>query len=176
MRSRLAIAVFSLAIIITGLAPVGAQPPDLKPLPFSTWAWDLDKLNCDPVRVVKATYTARELKVVLEFQRNLSFLDEEWTGPRSLRVLVDSYGNALQVRVSPPDIMTERPPFLFLFEDEDGATIVSVRPRFDSEVIGIQGQRLRIVLTLADRPEQEVQFIARKTKKITAVKLNGVYR
>jgi hypothetical protein len=176
MRSLAIAAVFSLAFLIAGFAPVGAQPPVPKPLPFGDWTWDLSKFNHDPVRLVKATYSARELRVVLEFQRNLSFLDEEWTGPRSLRVLVDSYGNALQVRVSPPDIMTERPPYLFLFEDEDGATIAAVRPRFDSEVIGIQGQRLRLVLTLSDRPEQEVQFIARKTKKITVVKLGGVYR
>ena len=176
MRSLAIAAVFSLAFLIAGFAPVGAQPPVPKPLPFGDWTWDLSKFNHDPVRLVKATYSARELKLVLEFRRNLSFLDLEWSGPQGLRVLVDSYGYALQVRVSPPDIMTGRPPFLFLFEDEDGATIASVRPRFDSDVIGIQGQRLRIVLSLSDRPEQEIQYIARKTKKVTAVKLDGVYR
>src|SRR6516162_3896157 len=116
MRWLIAFAIFPVAFFSAALVPVQAGPPGpaVPPsLPFGTWAWDLHKLDSDLVGLVKATYSARELKLVLEFRRNLSFLDLEWSGPQGLRVLVDSYGYALQVRVSPPDIMTGRPPFLF---------------------------------------------------------------
>jgi hypothetical protein len=109
----------------------------------------LRQLDCDPVRLVKATYDpqTQEVKLVLEFQRSLQLRDIEWFGPKQPSVVTDVDGNSLLLR-NPTWAGSGRPPFLARFLDEDGVTLVSARPEYDGVLIGLQGQRVRLVLSL----------------------------
>jgi hypothetical protein len=179
MRLFLAVAPFSLAFLLAVLCSAVAQPPcpvpvavvGIENLPFGAGAWDLRQLNDDPVRVVKASYDARthEVKLVLEFQRSLRLQDTEWKGPRGQSVVVDRYGNALHLSNPPWAPAGGPPPYLVRFADEDGVTIHTSRFRYDGDLIGLQGERVRFVLTM---PGKEIES---KTKWVAIDKLAGEY-
>jgi hypothetical protein len=117
---------------------------------------------------VKASYDpqSQEVKFVLEFQRSLLLQDIEWFGGREPSVVSDVGGHTLLLR-EPAWAGTGRPPYLARFLDEDGVTLVSARPRYDGVLIGLQGQRVRLVLSL---PGQEVLARTR------AVVIDKLYR
>jgi hypothetical protein len=153
MRSRLAVAALSVASLVLALTRAPAQPPDAAAaapetcdLPFSTPAWDFRQLDLDPTRLVKATYDPRteQVKLVLEFQRSLRIQEDEWAGPRGQMVATDRDGNAHLLS----NVRRASPPFLVRFLDEDGVAVLTVRPRFDGEVVGLQGQRARLLVPL----------------------------
>jgi hypothetical protein len=177
MRSRLAVAPFSLAFFVAVLCPASAQPPcpvvavGVENLPFGVEAWNLRQLNEDPVRLVKASYDKRnnEVKLVLEFQRSLGLQDTQWKGPRGQSVVVDRDGNVLHLNNPPWGPAGGLPPYLVRFVDEDGVTILSSRFRYDGDLIGLQGERVRFVLNM---PGKEIES---KTKWVAIDKLTGEY-
>ena len=122
------------AILIVGSAFVlplaSAQPAvdgpeaDVANLPLGKDAWDLRALDADPVKLVKATYDPdrRVVRIVLELRRDLTVRDIDWRG------------------------LSIRPPYWFRFQDADGVTMRSESAEFGSELIGLKGRRVRIVL------------------------------
>ena len=169
MRSRLAIALFFLAFPVAGLLPLSAQPPGgaadgMSDSPFGKCDWDLRQLDLDPVKLVRASYDvqANELRLVLEFQRDLTLHDTEWRNARGQTVVVDRDCRPLVLR-DPTGIVA--PPFLFSFEDEDGVALVSERARYGGDLIGLQGRRVRLVLPLPGKD------IAARTRRVVVTRL-----
>src|SRR5262245_44486737 len=130
MTRRLAAAV-PVALLAFVLLPLASAQPagdgaeaDVANLPLGKDAWDLRALNDEPVKLVKATYDAdrRVVRIILEFQRDLTVRDTDWRG------------------------FAVRPPFWFRFQDADGATMRSEGAEFGSELIGLKGRRVRVVL------------------------------
>src|SRR5262245_52519989 len=130
MTSRLAVAVLVVASAFVFLPLAPAQPagddarPDIGDLPLGKGAWDLRTLDDDPVRLVKATYDGdrRAVRIILELTRDLTIRDTDWRG------------------------VAVRPPFWFRFQDADGVTLRSESAEFGSELVGLKGRRVRIVL------------------------------
>jgi hypothetical protein len=130
MTSRLLAAVLFLASAFVLLPLVAAQPPrdgaeaDAVNLPNGKDAWDLRALDDDPVKLVKATYDPqmRVVRFILEFRRDLTVRDTDWRG----------------LGVSPP--------FWFRLQDADGVTMRSLTAEFGSELVGLKGRRVRLVL------------------------------
>jgi hypothetical protein len=130
MTSRLLAAALFVASAFVLLPLVSAQPAgdgaeaDVVNLPLGKDAWDLRSLDDDPVKLVKATYDAdrRVVRLVLELRRDLTVRDTDWRG------------------------LGVRPPFWFRFEDADGVTLRSEIADFGSELVGLKGRRVRIVV------------------------------
>jgi hypothetical protein len=130
MTSRLAVAALVVASALVFLPAVSAQPagdgakPDIGNLPLGKDAWDLRALDGDPVRLVKVTYDEdrRVVRIILEFRRDLTVRDTDWRG------------------------LAVRPPYWFRFQDAEGTTLRSEEAQFGSEVVGLQGRRVRLVL------------------------------
>jgi hypothetical protein len=130
MTSRLAASVLVVASAFVLLPLVSAQPagevakPDIGQLPLGKDAWDLRALDADPVELVKASYDAdrRVVRIILQFRRDLTVRDTDWRG------------------------VTVRPPFWFRFQDADGTTLRSEGAEFGSELVGLQGRRVRLVV------------------------------
>jgi hypothetical protein len=139
MTSRLAAAVLFLGTAFVALPSVAAQPApvDTSALPVGKDAWDLRPLSGDPVKLVKVAYDekAKEARFVLEFTRDLTVRDIDWSGVRA------------------------QPPFRFQFEDADGVTLSSPLPTYEGVLVGLKGRRLRIVLKM---PEPYVMDRTRK--------------
>ncbi len=128
MTSRLVgtILLCSLALDFGSLAsaqPAGADSATID-LPGGKNTWDLRALDTDPVKLVKADASpdGKVVRFILEFQRDLTVRDTDWRGP------------------------TPRPPYWFRFQDADGTTIHSEMAEYASELVGLQGRRVRIVL------------------------------
>jgi hypothetical protein len=148
MPTRLAVAILVFACSLLALPSVSAQgeavarPEEAIPLPFGEANWDLRVMEQDPVKLVKTAATkvvvpgekpeqrleVRFVKFILQFQRDLTIRDSDWTGVRP------------------------QPPFLFRFEDENGVTIASETATYDSTLVGSQGARVQLRLTLPDKP------------------------
>jgi hypothetical protein len=177
MRSLWTTAAFALALLIAALPPAWAQhhghymPVGMDSLPLGASAWDLRQLNDDPVRLVKASHDQRtnEVRLVLEFQRSLGLEDIQWTGPRGQSVVVDRDGNVLRLNNPPWSVGPGRPPYLVRFLDEDGVTLLSTHFRYDGDLVGLQGQRVRFVLSW---PGKEIES---RTKRVTVDKLSAEY-
>ncbi len=129
MTSRLAAIVLVVASALVLLPLVSAQPagrarPDIGELPLGKDAWDLRALDADPVELVKATYDPdrRVVRIILQFRRDLTVRDTDWRG------------------------VTARPPFWFRFQDADGTTLRSEGAEFGSELVGLEGRRVRLVV------------------------------
>jgi hypothetical protein len=181
MRSRLPIALLFLVFPTIALLPVSAQPPcgvvppGVSDLPFGSW--DLRQLNGDPVFVVKATHDpkANEVKLLLEFQRSLTFKDIEWPGSGGQKVVVDRDGNPILLRNAQWLGLGSAPPFLVRFEDEDGVTLVSQSPRFEGDVVGIEGRRLRLIVALPRKDIDSERGIGARIKRVVIDKLYRQY-
>ena len=120
-------------------------------LPLGKEHWDLRQLDREPIRLVSATALKREMRLpgmlptpenpekpgkpertveqtvvefVLEFERDLTVRDTDWTGVRP------------------------EPPFRFDFLDKDGVTLLSESARYEGIPVGRKGRRVRVVLTL----------------------------
>jgi hypothetical protein len=149
MTVRLAAALFIVAPALILLPDVSAQPLGLTgpeepiALPFGEANWEVGAMRQDPVKLVKISASkvraqpregsaereeVRFVKFLLEFQRDLTVRDTDWTGVRP------------------------QPPFVFRFEDENGVTIASESGEYDSTPVGLQGRRVLIRLALKDAP------------------------
>src|SRR5437868_2243773 len=122
MTLRLAAAVLlGSAFVTLPFASAETAPPpttvDTSKLPRGKDAWDIRRMDEEPVKLVKVTYDrdANEARFVLEFTRDLYVRDTDWGGVRP------------------------EPPFRFDFEDEDGVTLVSLAARYDGVPIGLKG-------------------------------------
>jgi hypothetical protein len=104
------------------------------------------QLDEEPVKLVKVTAVrapdpetkkeARFVAIVLEFRRDLTVRDIDWTAPES------------------------RPPYWFSFEDAEGVVLRRDMATYDSVLVGLQGRRVRMVLKV---PEGE---LAARVKKV----------
>jgi hypothetical protein len=143
MASRLTVGALVLVSAVVPLAlpcwPARADEKGAKAeLPLGRDAWDMRRLEQDPVKLVKVTYypATREVKWVLEFTRDLTVRDIDWHS------------------------LSKSAPFWFRFQDEDGVTLVSASAAYDGVLVGLRGRRVRVVLKL---PDEEVM---RRTKKV----------
>ncbi len=127
MTSRLAAVLLVLAAPFTLLPSVRAD--DTADLPLGNDAWDLRQMDQDPVKLVKHSYDpdTKEARFIIEFQRDLTVRDIDWTGVRA------------------------RPPYWFRFENADRVAITSVIPEYDSVLIGQRGRRVQFTLKLPDK-------------------------
>jgi hypothetical protein len=125
MTSRLAGTVLVFALALVSL-PLARAQPGAGDLPGGKNSWDLRALDSDPVKLVKveAAPDGKVVRFILEFQRDLTVRDTDWHGP------------------------SPRPPYWFRFQDADGTTMRSEIAEYGSELVGQQGRRVRIVLTL----------------------------
>jgi hypothetical protein len=151
MTSRLAAAVLVLGSACAVL-PLASAQPDTEvvkettiDLPLKRDNWDLRQLDRDPVRLEKYTAIKRTIRLpsllpnpekpdrpleqtsvdfILEFVRDLTVRDTEWTGVRL------------------------EPPYRFDFLDADGVTLASQTARYEGIPIGRKGRRVRVVLSL----------------------------
>jgi hypothetical protein len=156
---RHAIAVVCLASALAALPFVSAQPgftAGEKPidLPFGEKGWDMSAMNAEPVKLVRTSATqisvraedpetkakfSTEVKYVrflLEFTRDLTVRDIDWTG------------------VQP------QPPFRFEFQDADGVTQRIVPATYEGALVGRKGRRVWVVVKI---PEESLE---RRTKKV----------
>ncbi len=148
------------ALCLASVLPLVFAQPDVtigeKPieLPFGEKNWDMSALNADPVKLVKVNAnqlsvraedpTTKEkfstevkyVKFLLEFTRDLTVRDIEWTG------------------VQP------QPPFRFELHDADGVAIRTLQATYEGSLVGRKGRRVWVVLRM---PEESVQ---RRTKKV----------
>jgi hypothetical protein len=162
MTSRLAAAVLVLGSACAALPLANAQP-DVEvvkettiDLPLKRDNWDLRQLDRDPVKLEKYTAIKRSIRLpsllpnpekperpieqtsvdfILEFVRDLTVRDTDWTGVRP------------------------EPPYRFDFLDADGVTLASQTARYEGIPIGRKGRRVRVVLTL---PPEGVMSRAKK--------------
>ena len=126
MTSRLtAVALLlGLALPFVSAQPAEAPAIDTKTFPFAKGNWDLSALDHDPVKLVMASYdrTFNQVQLVLEFTRDLTVRDIDWTGVRP------------------------EPPFRFNFEDKDGVTLLSLRGIYLGEPVMRKGRRVRVAV------------------------------
>jgi hypothetical protein len=166
MILRLTAAALFLASALVVVPPPGlAQPPeaaapDTSMLPF-TKDWDLKTFNTDPVKLIKVNYIDREklrqAEFVLEFTRDLTVRDIDWSGVRP------------------------EPPYRFDFQDKDGVTVVSLRPIYGGEPITGKGRRIRVVVqfpvgkleTLSELDKQRLFYLAQTKKVVVDLKPYG---
>jgi hypothetical protein len=130
MSARLAGTTLLFALVLAfrpaaSAQPAGAEAPIID-LPGGKSTWDLRALDADPIKLVKADASpdGKVVRFILEFQRDLTVRDTDWRGP------------------------APRPPFWFRFQDADGTTIHSEIAEYGSELVGLQGRRVRIVLLM----------------------------
>ena len=148
MTARLPAAGLALAAALVAL-PIASAQPELEvvkeetvKLPLGLENWDIRQMQLDPVKVVKTDAVKRRLRpldpeakpedfqeqtsavFILEFVRDLTVRDTDWTG----------------VRLDPP--------YRFDFLDADGVTLASQTARYDGIPIGRKGRRVRVVLAL----------------------------
>lgn len=140
MTSRLTAAVLFLAVAFVSPPLASAQPlgvivkEEAIELPFGKANWDMRRLEEDPVKLVKVSAVKVQVAVVdpgsgrlslrevtlvnflLEFQRDLTVRDPDWTGPRP------------------------QPPFRFQFEDAEGVTLASESAEYGGAVVGAKGR------------------------------------
>jgi hypothetical protein len=155
---RLAVTTLGLASALIALPLVSAQPLiDLTEksieLPFGEKNWDLSPMKADPVNLVKVSASqvsvraedpvtkerfsteVKSVRFLLEFTRDLTVRDTDWTGVRP------------------------EPPFRFEFLDADGVTLRIVPGTYEGTPIGLKGRRVRVVLRM---PEESVMGRTRK--------------
>jgi hypothetical protein len=92
--------------------------------------WNLDRLQQEPFKLIKATPDARtgQVRFVVEFTRRPELSEMfDWGNRKTL--------------------------VIFRFRDEDGVTLRSMTPRLDGEMITEKGARFRLILQM---PEEQV--------------------
>jgi hypothetical protein len=177
MRSRLAVALLLVTSPAVGLLPVSAQCPVAADVPgvadLPLGPWDLRQIDGDPVRVVKATHDAKanQVSLLLEFQRSLTLADVDWPGTHGQKVVIDRDGNPILLTNPQWEGLGSAPPFLVRFEDADGVTLVSERPRIDGELIGLEGRRLRFIIGLPRKDVDRERDMAARIKRVVVDKL-----
>jgi len=172
MTSRLSATILLLAFAFVGLPLVSAQPKgeaapaiDTSIFPYAKGNWDLKALDGDPVKLVSINYVARprlrQAEFVLEFTRDLTVRDTDWSGVRP------------------------EPPFRFDFEDKDGVTVLSLRPTYAGVPIMLKGRRVRVVVsfpplpppdqldTLSETDRERLFFLSQAKKVVVDLKPYG---
>lgn len=92
--------------------------------------WDLKRLDRDPVKLIKASYDPKteQAAFILELRRDLTPADLlEWQAPLA--------------------------PIVFRFQDEDGTALVSLMPRYGSQLVPTQGRRFRVLLPMPKKTD-----------------------
>lgn len=118
----------ALAVLAAGLLPPGrcADPTPASPnLPQVKW--ELDRLNQEPFKLIKATPDPRgtQVRFVLEFTR----------APRPSEQL---------------DWERHNGAVIFRFLDEDGIVIRSVQPNWEGDFVPKKGARMALLLSMPD--------------------------
>lgn len=123
----LVVAVAAAYLLSSATAGEQAPAPKDRPAPPEMVKWNLDRLNQEPVKLIKSTPDPRtgQIRFLLEFTR----------APKPSELLEWEQRGGLAI---------------FKFLDEDGVAIRAARPQWEGELTPKKGTRMRLILQLPD--------------------------